>query len=580
MTNEGLSFRLPDIISQGVKESLADWSANQKVEKLWTGDESLWTNNKESKWLGWLSIVDQQLERADEFEHLAAKIRAQGISDVVLLGMGGSSLCPEVMKLIFGHWPGFPELHVLDSTDPAQIRSLGEKINPANTFFIVSSKSGSTLEPNILKQYFLSKVAEVVGSAEAGRRFIAITDPGSQLEKVAAEDKFRSIFYGVPSVGGRYSALSDFGLIPSTVLGLDVRLLLEEAKSMAERCRLSDAQNPALLLGTILGVCATHGQDKVTLVTSPELEPFGAWLEQLMAESTGKNGRGLIPVDREGLQYPIGGSINYSTDRVFVYIRLSSSAHGASERIDATLRQIGAGGYAVVTINVTEKYEIGAEFFRWEFATAVAGAIIGINPFDQPDVEASKIATRELTDQYEKTGRLPTETPFFSDAEIDLYSDERNASELLGVLPRYGNSLSLAQFLKAHLNRLGTGDYFAILAFIEMNDRHTEELQKIRRCVRDRKRVATCLGFGPRFLHSTGQAYKGGPNSGVFLQVTCHDAYDLSVPNQGYTFGIVKAAQARGDFTVLAERGRRALRVHLKNVDTGLANLRKTFEQI
>jgi transaldolase/glucose-6-phosphate isomerase len=475
--------------------------------------------------------------------------------------MGGSSLCPEVFKNTYGKIDGFPELLVLDSTDPTQVKEFESKVDIAKTIFIVSSKSGTTLEPNIFKQYFFERVKQVVGADKAGSRFIAVTDPGSKFEQVAQGDGFRHIFHGVPSIGGRYSALSDFGMVPAAVMGLDAPRFLDRADVMAIACSscLPVDKNPGAVLGLILGVAAKNGRDKVTLITSPGIWDFGAWLEQLLAESTGKDGKGLIPVDRERL----GPPEVYGNDRVFAYIRLES---GADPEQDKVADALAKAGHPVVRIALADTYNLGQEMFRWEIATAVAGSVIGINPFNQPDVEASKIATRKLTSEYEKTGSLPAESPIFSGDGVDLFTDEKNAAAL-------GGDKSLAGLLRAHLNRLKAGDYFGLLGYIQMNEPHEQALQKMRIAVRDKKRVATCLGFGPRFLHSTGQAYKGGPNSGVFLQITCNDKIDLPVPGQKYTFGIVKAAQARGDFQVLVERNRRALRAHLHDVEKGLATL-------
>jgi transaldolase/glucose-6-phosphate isomerase len=478
--------------------------------------------------------------------------------------MGGSSLCPEVMRETFGRIDGFPDLHVLDSTDPAQVQAIEKSIDLAKTLFIVSSKSGSTLEPNIFKQYFYDRAKQVAGEKEAGNRFVAITDPGSKMQHVAEADKFRHVFFGLPSIGGRYSALSDFGMVPAAVMGVDVRRFLELTAEMVHACgaTVPVEENPGVVLGAILGVLANHGRDKVTMVTSPGIWDLGAWLEQLLAESTGKVGKGLIPVDGEQLAAPA----KYGNDRLFVYLRLESAADAEQDKLVAELER---AGQPVVRIAVGDAYNIGEEFFRWEIATAVAGSIIGIHPFNQPDVEASKVATRALTTEYEENGKLPTETPFFEGGGIRLYADANNTT----ALEQGARERSLAGFLKAHLARLQAGDYFALLGYIQMNDAHRASLQSMRHAVRDARRVATCVGFGPRFLHSTGQAYKGGPNTGVFLQITCDDAADLPVPQQKYTFGVVKAAQARGDFQVLAERGRRALRVHL-GADAG-AGLRQ-----
>lgn len=562
--NNGQSFMLPSDLAAAVGKSIVEWGNGNKTQALWRGDASLWTGEDESKWMGWLGISDDQLAHIQHLIEVAEDTK--GFKHALLLGMGGSSLCPEVMRITFGVIPGHPELHILDSTDPAQIRALEKKIDLSSTVCIVSSKSGGTLEPNIFKQYFFERMKETVGEQEAPKRFIAITDPGSHMQQVAERDKFRHIFFGLSSIGGRYSALSNFGMVPAAIMGVDVSKFLSATQEMVHACGPAVAveQNPGVLLGIVLGLAGKLGRDKVTIIPSPAIADLGAWLEQLLAESTGKNGKGLIPVDRERLGTPEV----YGNDRLFAYLRLKSAPDAAQ---DAAIDVLERAGHPVIRIALDDIYNLGEEFFRWEIATATAGSILGINAFNQPDVEASKIATKKLTSEYEKIGTLPAESPILIDAGIQLFADPANASALKNAA---GNDESLAGYLRAHLNRLVAADYFALLGYIEMNDSHEQSLQSIRHAVRDARRVATCLGFGPRFLHSTGQAYKGGPNTGVFLQITCDDANDLPVPGQTFTFGVVKAAQARGDFEVLSQRGRRALRVHIgPDVSAGLGKL-------
>jgi len=568
---------LPADLDAALKKNLDDWRASGKVRRLWQRDASLWTGEDEAKWLGWLGITDEQLASVAKLNEIAGEVKSAGFSDILLLGMGGSSLCPEVLALTFAQTPGFPRLHILDSTDPAQIRSVEKKVDLAKTLFIVSSKSGSTLEPNIYKQYFFERVQQTVGADKAGSHFFAITDPGSKMQQVAERDRFRHIFYGLPSIGGRYSALSNFGMVPAAAMGLDTGKFLQRTKEMVEACKASTPveQNPGVMLGLILGTAATLGRDKITLLTSPGIADLGAWLEQLIAESTGKLGKGIIPVDREN----IGAPEAYGNDRIFAYLRLESAPDRAQ---DAKVAALEKAGHPIVRIAVSDTYSLGQEFFRWEIATAVAGSILGINAFNQPDVEASKIVTKQLTSEDERTGSLPPEKPILEEAGFKLFADERNAAALAkAVVAGASSDGQLKNYLRAHLARLRAGDYFALLGYVEMNAEHESLLQNLRMAVRDRKRVATCLGFGPRFLHSTGQTYKGGPNSGVFLQITCDDAQDLPVPGQKYTFGIVKAAQARGDFQVLADRQRRALRVHLGcDVKAGLGKLAELVKQV
>jgi transaldolase / glucose-6-phosphate isomerase len=564
------SYVLPPALQAELADRLQGWDAQRGTERLFARDASLWTNADEASWVGWLQIAEQQLGHLQPLLDLREDVRRERFAHALLLGMGGSSLCPEVWKETFGTVAGSPELFVLDSTDPAHVRATEAKIDLARTLFIVSSKSGSTLEPNIFKAYFFDRVKQTLGADRASRAFVAVTDPGSSLEKEARTEGFRHIFPGVANIGGRYSALSNFGMVPAAVMGLDVERLLLKAQQMVDACapRVPAELNPGVL-GILLGIAASHGMDKLTLVVSPGIYDLGAWLEQLIAESTGKEGKGIIPVDREA----VGSSAVYGNDRLFAYVRLDEAPDA---RQDAAVAALEKAGKPVVTIHVETRYDLSAEFVRWEIATAVAGATMGINPFNQPDVEASKLATKTLTIEYEKTGALPSETPFFEGGSVKLFADSANADALRNAARP---SESLAGYLSAHIDRMGSGDYFALLAYIEMNASHEAALQHVRHHVRDRKHVATCLGFGPRFLHSTGQAYKGGPNTGVFLQITCDDAQDLRVPGQKYTFGVVKAAQARGDFQVLSERHRRALRVHLgSDVAAGLRTIRGALE--
>lgn len=555
---------LGDGLGKAVANSTEEWRASAKIRRLWQRDKSVWTGADEDKWLGWLDSA----AKADvaDYEDYANRVKGQTFSDAVVLGMGGSSLGPEVLAETFARKPGFPKLHVLDSTDPAQVRAMEAKIDIANTVFIVSSKSGGTTEPNAMKDYFHARVAEVVGpKVKTGHRFIAVTDPGSSLERAAKKLNYARIFHGEPSIGGRYSVLSPFGLVPAATAGIDVKTLIKHALAMARSCGpdVPPSQNPGVQLGLAMGLAGLEGRDKVTILSSKKIADFGAWAEQLIAESTGKEGKGLIPIAGE----PLGESALYGNDRFFIDIRTEGEADAAH---DSKLAAIEAAGHPVVRIVMKSIEHLGQEFFRFEMATAVAGSILGINPFDQPDVEAAKIKTRELTASFEKTGALPAEQPVVSTADADLYTDEANATALRAA----GANGDLTSWLKAHLSRSGDGDYVALLGYIARDKATIDALQAMRLEVREKRHVATCAEFGPRFLHSTGQAYKGGPDSGVFLQITADDAKDLAVPGQKASFGVIKAAQARGDFDVLTERGRRALRVHLKGgLKKGLAAL-------
>lgn len=555
--------------AQAVRAAIDDWQSGGKVKRLWDGDATLWSGQDEGRWLGWLRVIDEPGRRDTiaKLKAIAGDVKTLGVKDVLLMGMGGSSLCPEVFKMTFGHLAGWPELHVLDSTVPAQVAAFRDAVDPKSTVGIVASKSGGTTEPNVFRQFFQDQIQKALGPEPAGSRMIAITDPGTKMQKIAEENGFRHVAYGVPSIGGRFSALSNFGLVPAAVMGLDVEDFLRRAGEMVKACGpdVPAEKNPGVRLGCVLGTLAKgFHRDKVTLVASPLIGDLGAWLEQLIAESTGKGGKGLIPVDGEAVGEP---SI-YGEDRVFVYVRLNAAPSAAQDAEVAALEQTG---HPVVRIGMDDPMDLGGEFFRWEFATAVVGSILGIDAFNQPDVEASKIKTRELSEAYAKTGAVPDEVPVSDGGGVRLFTDDRNADSLARAAP----TPEPEDYLRAHLSRFEIGDYFALTAYVAMNEENHGLLREIRHLVRDARNVATTLGFGPRFLHSTGQLHKGGPNTGVFLQVTSDDAFDLPIPGETYTFGLLKRFQAQGDFAVLAERDRRALRVHLgPDVAGGLRKLR------
>jgi transaldolase/glucose-6-phosphate isomerase len=544
---------------------------DQKRLQAGVDDWRLWTGADEAKWLGWLDIVEEELKDLSRLEGLAVDAKRRGFSHAVLVGMGGSSLGAEVFATIFKSAAGQITLIALDSTDPDQIKSIEEKIEIEKTLFIVSSKSGTTLEPNILKDYFLVRVEERVPKDEVGSHFIAITDPSSALSLAAERDHFWRICLGRPSIGGRYSVLSDFGLVPAAILGVDLSKLLQSTLKMVRACGadVPPADNPGVLLGLTLGTLARSGRDKLTIIASPGIGEFGAWLEQLVAESLGKKGKGVIPVDRE----PLGPPAVYGDDRVFVYLKLDNDPDPDQEQAIQALEKSGA---PIIRIAIADRYQIGQEFFRWEIATAVIGAVVGVNPFDQPDVEAAKVIARQLMDAYEKSGALPPDTALCEENGIKVFADEATAR----VLKQAGDGSGLTSSLKAHLGRIHARDYCALNAFIPRDERKAGLLQEIRTTLRDFRHVATCVGFGPRFLHSTGQLHKGGPNSGVFIEITHDTATKIPVPGRKYDFAAVLEAQARGDFSVLNERGRRTLRVQLgSDVEAGLKTLRDAVHE-
>jgi transaldolase/glucose-6-phosphate isomerase len=543
-TIDSIEPALPEAEKKTVADRLEAARAAGWSRRLWAGDASVWTDADEGKWLGWLAAG--QGKQVDFAQLRAVAAKAKGHRDVVLLGMGGSSLGPEVLAEIIGAAPGYPTVHALDSTDPGQIGTIAGKIDPKEAMFLVASKSGSTMEPELLRAYFWEL------SGQDGSRFVAVTDPGSKLEKVAREHNYTEIFYGDPGIGGRYSVLSVFGMVPAAMMGIDVGDFFAKTAPMVQACG-PDAPpgvNPGVHLGAILGEAANAGRDKVTILTTPELEPIGAWLEQLLAESTGKHGRGIVPVDLE----PLSPAEDYGSDRIFAVLSLDGDEDAD---LDAHVAALIAAGQPVVKIGLADKYLIGQEFFRWEIATAVAGAVIGIDPFDQPDVEDAKIQTRHLIDAYEKSGSLAPEKAFHEDAELAFFAP--GAHEFAPSDP--------VEILRTHFASADAGNYVGFLAYIERNDEHEAAIARMREAVVAAKGVATIAGFGPRFLHSTGQTYKGGPKSGVFLEITRHPDPDLAIPGKKASFGTVQIAQARGDLDVLAERGQRVLRVHLKTGD-------------
>ncbi|MCA1629233.1 MAG: bifunctional transaldolase/phosoglucose isomerase [Acidobacteria bacterium] len=529
----------------------------------WRKDAALWKEDEASQKiirnsLGWLTVAEQMGGVADELAIFAEEIRNEGFRHVMVCGMGGSSLCPEVLRQTFGRQEGFPELLVLDSTDPDVVSDLASRIDPARTLFVISSKSGTTTEPLAFYKFWFEQVRRRTG--EPGKNFVAITDPGTLMEKMATEAKFRRVFLNPADIGGRYSALSYFGLVPAALQGLDVKKLIDRARRVAHSCShvVPAAENPGARLGAVVAECAKAGRDKLTIVADPRVGSLGLWIEQLIAESTGKEGKGVVPVAGETLGSPSA----YGDDRLFVSVAVEKP-DGETE---TKLRALEAAGHPVVRRVLTDLYDLGEEFFLWELATAFAGWRLGINPFDQPNVQESKDATKELLETFAREGKLPEQAALASDEVLTVYAGEGAHSSL--------QSGSLADAIKSHLARVKPGDYVALLNYFEETEGHDELLQTIRARLRDATRCATTVGYGPRFLHSTGQLHKGGSGAGVFLQITARDATDLPVPGEPYTFGILKQAQALGDFRSLARRERRALRVDLgADVGAGLTRL-------
>jgi transaldolase/glucose-6-phosphate isomerase len=550
-----------------VNAALKEAEKGDIVRRIWRKDAALWKEEEAHQKiiknsLGWLSVPDTMIGVEDDLIAFADRIRNHQFKHVVLCGMGGSSLCPEVLRQTFGHQENYPELLVLDSTDPDVLANFQEQINPSQTLFIIASKSGTTTEPLVFYKYWFDQVGRV--KENAGENFIAITDPGTEMERMAVEDKFKRIFLNPADIGGRYSALSYFGMVPAALMGLDIRKLLDHAERIVHSCAsvVPASENPGAKLGAILGEAARAGRDKLTIIADSKISALSLWIEQLVAESTGKEGKGILPVAGELLSSP---SV-YGDDRLFVSIAVGA-LDGDTE---VKLKALEAAGHPVVYRTLTDLYDLGEEFFLWEIATAFAGWRLGINPFDQPNVQESKDATKELLGKFEREGKLEEQPVIATDDVLTIYADE-------GMRARLSSS-SVKDVLQAHLSEVKPGDYIAMLNYIEETPDHEAIIQMIRNHLRDATRAATTTGYGPRFLHSTGQLHKGGADNGVFLQLTAPDLVDLPIPGAPYTFSILKQAQAQGDFRSLATRGRRAIRVDL-GADA-LAGLRRLQELI
>jgi transaldolase/glucose-6-phosphate isomerase len=510
---------LTDRVNSAMEAAVVD----EVARRIWSKDSSLWKSDENNakvikNSLGWLTVADEMLGVADELVEFAETIRAGGFQHVMVCGMGGSSLCPEVLARTFGRQEGFPELLVLDSTDPDVIAAFAQRIDIERCLFIIASKSGSTTEPNVFYKFWYDQLSR--RSENPGDNFIAITDPGSPLVETAAELKFRRTFLNQSDIGGRYSALSYFGMVPAALMGLDVRRFLDRARQVAQP---DVTEESALPLGVIMGECANAGRDKLTLVIDPSLETLGLWIEQLVAESTGKEGKGILPVNGE----LVGTPEVYGNDRLFVSISLGAVSKQTKDKLDA----LAEAGHPVVHRELASVYRLGAEFFEWEFATACAGWRLGINPFDQPNVQEAKDATKELLESFVRRGRLDER-------------DESAADEVFTIKP---------------------GDYIAFLNFIEETPEIDRQFQELRTQLRETTRCAVTVGYGPRFLHSTGQLHKGGPDTGVFFLIIAEDQADFPIPGEDYTFSILKQAQALGDFRALAKRGRRVIGIEISN---------------
>jgi glucose-6-phosphate isomerase len=543
-----------------VENALRGMTAGRVVERIHELDHTVWKMDPKeiTNRLGWLASPFEMRTRLDELRSFARQTRKAGYMDALLLGMGGSSLAPEVFARTFGAKAGHPDLDVLDSTDPAAVQAASSRIDPSSTLFIVSTKSGTTVETLSFFAYLYRLLAEALGPDRAGEHFIAVTDPGTTLNDTARRCRFRRVFAGEPTIGGRFSALSVFGLLPAALLGVDLEALLDRAIEQARNCRIPDAslnsRNRAAALGAALGVLALAGRDKLTFFISEAVGSFGDWVEQLVAESTGKEGKGILPVVGEAP----GGIDVYGPDRVFVSLSLKDRPPAAPD-----LGRLVDAGHPVVRIFIDDLYDLGGLFYLWEFATAVAGHVMGINPFDQPDVEAAKAHARAASEEYRRTGRLDAGRASIVDDGLEVHGETR--------------ARGLKDALRAFLLQAGEGSYLAVQAYLNPTAEVRDALDRLRTLVRDRCRIAVTVGFGPRYLHSTGQLHKGDSGKGLFLQITSEDLVDIPIPDDpldggsSMSFGVLKKTQWMGDAMALASAGRRVMRLHITEGDTARA---------
>lgn len=538
-------------LAPSVAERVSKLEGDRVPARIRKVDPTLWTEDSAGKSeirkrMGWLTLPDKSRELLPEIKHSVDEVRQAGYQYVVLLGMGGSSLAPEVNRLVFGVREGYLDLIILDSTDPGQVHD-SDRWPVEKTFYIVSSKSGTTAEVSAAQSYFWAKAVSIVGN-HAGEHFIAITDPGTSLEELARERNYRRVFHGDPKVGGRYSVLSAFGLVPAGLIGIDLDRFLNRGAWMMRQCGadIPTGRNPGLVLGAVLGEAAFQGKDKLTLIAGPMLAPFGSWLEQLVAESSGKQGIGIIPVDGEVIVDPAF----YGTDRLFVYLRMQNDP--ASDGLDAAAARLLDAGHPVLTIDVQDPYDLGAEYYRWEYGTAVACAVLGVNAFDQPDVQDSKSRTGRVIDHFHEKGKLEESRPVWKGDGVSVYGQAGASSD------------GLREILRDFLKQGCEGDYIAINAYLPRNPQSISDLLTMRTSILKKTRLATTVGFGPRFQHSTGQLHKGGKNNGLFVQITADPISDIEIPGEGMTFGVLELAQAAGDLEALLARDRRAIRIHLR----------------
>ncbi|QNE39737.1 bifunctional transaldolase/phosoglucose isomerase [Hymenobacter sp. NBH84] len=548
---------------QEVDAKIEEYKKSEFITGFWNKQADLWTQDAKGQesirsYMGWLRVAETMIDEVGRLEQFAQEAKADGFTHVVVMGMGGSTMAPIVFEKSFPKGENGLDVLILDTTNPGTVQEIEKAVPLENTLFIVASKSGTTAEPLAFGDYFYEKVKAVKGD-KAGENFIGITDPGSPFIETAKELGYRKVFLNFPEVGGRFSALTFFGLVPAALYGINVGELLARAVIMMRACGAygpSD-NNPGLQLGAALGVLSTKGRDKLTLVVPKSLSDLGLWLEQLLAESTGKEGKGILPVAGEHLGKPEV----YGQDRVFVYVGYENEA---DEDNTQKLKTLQEAGHPVITIRMRDALDLGAEFFRWEAATAIAGAVLGINPFDQPNVQAAKTATDKIMKEVAEKGSLPEQEKALSEGGLDYYSSVSGSSA--------------KELVQQFFAQAKAGDYVSIQAYLTESAAVNEETTELRQKIQDKLHVATTFGYGPRFLHSTGQYHKGGPNTGLFLQLTAGHPQDLPLPGRSYSFGTLQDAQAQGDLEALQSADRRTLHVHLGNdAAAGLKTLLAAF---
>ncbi|MBS1552296.1 MAG: hypothetical protein JST15_09550 [Bacteroidetes bacterium] len=553
-----------------LEENLITVRIREKDTTVWKkGDEyeTLITNR-----LGWIFLPELMTDACDSIISFADELRNEGFRYAVVLGMGGSSMCPEVCREVFGVQQGYLDLKVLDSTDPETLLKIEKSIDIEKTIFIVASKSGGTIEVDSFFRYFFNKVKNI-NPENPGSRFVAITDPSTELESRASENRFRKIFINPSDIGGRYSALSYFGLVPAALIGVDIKKLITNAKKVMYNCLSEEAgKNFGLITGALAGTLAENNVNKLTFILPRKIRSFGYWAEQLIAESTGKEGKGIVPVESEKLS----SASDYGKDRFFVNIRSGK----ASKKEKESVKKIKKNNFPLIEIKLNDIYDIGGQFYLWEYATSIMGCILGINPFDEPNVKESKDNTGEVLKYYQDNLKLPVQTPLYEGKNYKLFlNDEMFSKNLSGK--KMKRKWKAGNYIKYFINKKRSGDYFAIMAYIESSKENKDLLSKIRELLKRKLNIATTVGFGPRFLHSTGQLHKGGDDSGMFLQIVNEDKKDALIPGKPYSFSVLKQAQAIGDFESLLKHKRRVIKINTgKNVTGGLKKLYSDLKKV